>query len=281
MSERDQYPAGVPCWVETLQADPQAAMEFYASLFGWEFAGPGEMPGEPSDGYYVAKLRGRDVAGIGSITPRGEPRTPTWTTNVRVDGVAETAERAIQAGGNVLVAPMDAPPAGSLAILTDPAGAPFGIWEPQEREGAQRVNEASAWSLSRLYTNDTAGAKSFYRTLFGWETQPFGDAGAQVFRRPGYVGGEPAQSVPRDTVASLFPLGLDARTDPPGAQRPRWDVDFRIDGVDAGADRATAAGGSVLVAPFTVGQFRSAVLADPAGAAFSISQLMIAPSRSG
>jgi uncharacterized protein len=281
MSERDEYPAGVPCWVETLQADPQRAMDFYASLFGWEFEGPGEMPGDPSDGYYVAKLRGRDVAGIGSMTPRGGPRTPAWTTYVRVDGVAETAERAIQAGGNVLVAPMDAPPAGSLAILTDPAGAPFGIWEPQEREGAQRINEASAWSLSSLHTNDTEGAKTFYGTLFGWQTQPFGDSGMEVFRLPGYVGGQPAQPVPRDTLAGLLPIGPDTPDGSPVAQRPRWDVDFWIDDVDTSAERAVAAGGTVLVAPFDTGNFRAAVLADPAGAAFSISQLMTGRSRSG
>jgi predicted enzyme related to lactoylglutathione lyase len=289
MSERDEYPAGVPCWVETLQADPQAAMAFYASLFGWEFEGPGEMPGDrsdASDGYYVAKLRGRDVAGIGSMKPRGEPRTPAWTTYVRVDGVAETAERAIQAGGNVLVAPMDAPPAGSLAILTDPAGAPFGVWEPQERQGAQRVHEPSAWSMSSLHTNDTEAAKSFYGTLFGWETQPFGDAGIALFRLPGYDGGQPAPPVPRDTVACMFPIleaqisiGPDPQIGSSSAQRPRWNVDFWIDGVDTGAERARASGGKVL-ATLDVDEFHSADLADPAGAVFSISQLMIEPSRS-
>src|SRR5262245_41273834 len=115
MTERDEYPAGVPCWVETLQADPKTAMDFYATVFGWEFEGPGEMPGDPSDGYYVARLHGRDVAGIGSLSATSGRRVPAWTTYVRVDGVAETAERAIHEGGNVLVAPTDAPPAGSLA----------------------------------------------------------------------------------------------------------------------------------------------------------------------
>ena len=38
MSEREQYPAGVSCWVETLQPDPRGALDFYGALFGWEFA---------------------------------------------------------------------------------------------------------------------------------------------------------------------------------------------------------------------------------------------------
>jgi len=274
MSERDDYPPGVPCWVETLQADPHAAIEFYASVFGWEFAGPASIAADTAGEYYVARLRGRDVAGVGRLQSPSTTRTPAWTTYVRVDDVSHTASRATQAGGNVLVAPLEAPPAGSLAILADPAGAPFGIWEPQERQGAQLVNEASAWSLSLLNTTDLARAKAFYGTLFGWETEPFGESGMEVFRRPGYVGGQPLQPVPRDTVAVVAPLdaGADGRV---STQRPRWDVDFWIDGVDAAAERAAAGGGTVIVAPFDLGQFRTAVLADPAGAVFSISQLMI------
>ena len=36
MSERDGYEPGVPCWVDTRQPDPQAAVDFYTRLFGWE-----------------------------------------------------------------------------------------------------------------------------------------------------------------------------------------------------------------------------------------------------
>jgi predicted enzyme related to lactoylglutathione lyase len=270
MSERDQYPPGVPCWVETLQADPHAAMAFYANLFGWEFEGPGDMPGDGSDGYFVARLHGRDVAGIGSLGPRGGHRTPTWTTYVRVDGASDAAARAIALGGNVLVEPLDAPPAGTLAILADPTGAPFGVWEPQERQGAQRVNETSAWSISSLHTDDPDRAATFYGDLFGWQTEPFGDAaaGARIIRLPDYVGGEPRQPVPRDTVGLIVQVE-------PGARRGRWEVDFRIDGVDAAAERASAAGGTVITQPFDLGQLRMAELADPPGAAFSISQFMI------
>ena len=37
MPERDGYIAGVPCWVDTSQPDPDAAADFYGGLFGWEF----------------------------------------------------------------------------------------------------------------------------------------------------------------------------------------------------------------------------------------------------
>ena len=90
MSQRDDYEPGVPCWIDTLQPDPEAAMAFYGALFGWEFAGPGPM------GYRVARLRGRDVAGIGAQPADGPAPPPAWTTYVYVESADETAERGPQ-----------------------------------------------------------------------------------------------------------------------------------------------------------------------------------------
>src|SRR5215475_11274900 len=83
MSERDHYPTGVPCWVDSSQRDPRAAVDFYRGLFGWEFAGPGPM----SDGgeYFVARLHGHDVAGISSMPAQSGPPAPVWNTYISVD----------------------------------------------------------------------------------------------------------------------------------------------------------------------------------------------------
>src|SRR6266700_5059975 len=174
MSERERYPGGVPCWVETLQPDPQAALDFYGPLFGWEFAGPGPMPGDPPGQYFVARVRGRDVAGIGSLPDRSAAPAPAWTTHVRVDSVDEAAERAKNAGGSLLDGPFDVPPAGRMALLADPAGALVCAWEAGAREGAQLVNEPRAWSMSLLHTTDPEGSQAFYGAVFGWRPESFG-----------------------------------------------------------------------------------------------------------
>jgi len=123
MSERSSYPHGVPCWVDTLQPDPEAAKQFYGELFGWQFSGPGPMPGTPGK-YFVARLRGRDVAGIAS-QPEGVPAATAWNTHIAVNNVDDACARAQSAGGTVLVSPFDAPPAGRMAVVNDPAGATF------------------------------------------------------------------------------------------------------------------------------------------------------------
>jgi predicted enzyme related to lactoylglutathione lyase len=77
LGERDRYIPGVPCWVDSTQPDPRAAAEFYGGLLGWEFEDrmPPDAPGE----YLVARLRGHDVAAVGS-QPDGGPPAATWNT---------------------------------------------------------------------------------------------------------------------------------------------------------------------------------------------------------
>jgi predicted enzyme related to lactoylglutathione lyase len=265
MSRRDDYEPGVPCWVDTLQPDPDAAMAFYAELFGWEFAGPGEMPGDPPGRYYVARLRGRDVAGVGSM-PAADVPPPGWSTYVYVANADDAAASARDAGGTVLVEPFDALPAGRLAVLADPAGASFCVWEPGERKGAQVVNEAGAWTMSSLSTPDPDAAAAFYGALFGWTTETFGEGEGAVtmFRLPGYVGGEPQQPVSREVIAAMSAA--------PGGEA-HWSPNFWDRDVDATLAKAVALGGRAIAPAFDTPISRMAVLADPYGAAFSIANV--------
>jgi predicted enzyme related to lactoylglutathione lyase len=276
MSEREQYPAGVPCWVETLQQDPRAALDFYGPLFGWEFAGPGPMPGDPPGEYYVARVAGRDVAGIGSAPEPQIPGGAVWSTYVRVDSADAAAASAAGAGGALRDGPFDVLPAGRMAVLEDPAGAVVCVWEAAAREGAQLINVPRAWAMSLLETTDPDAACAFYGAMFGWQAEPVAPgAPIVVWRLPGYVGGEPEQPVPHDVVGAMS-----AVAEAEGGAHARWSVDFWVDDADGTAERAVALGGEVVVAPHDRPMFRGAVLADPVGATFSISQLTAVP-RSG
>jgi predicted enzyme related to lactoylglutathione lyase len=261
MSERNGYAPGVPCWVDTWQADAGAAAGFYGELFGWEVVGP-------EGGPFTCRLRGRDVAFIGRLPPEHAHRPAAWTTYVWVDGVDETASRVRAAGGTVAIEPFDSLDGGRIAILADPAGAHIGAWQPGEHNGAELVNEPGAWSWSQLLTSDPDGAKPFYGAVFGWETDTFGEGEGAVtmWRVPGYVGGEPEQPVSRDVVAGMAAL-------PPGAERPHWRVDFWVDDVDATVAKAIELGGRTVVPAFDSEIFRQAVIADPAGASFSVSRV--------
>ena len=62
MSEQDRYIPGVPCWIDTSQPDPEAAVRFYGELFGWELENV--MPPDAPGPYYMARLKGGDVGAI-------------------------------------------------------------------------------------------------------------------------------------------------------------------------------------------------------------------------
>jgi predicted enzyme related to lactoylglutathione lyase len=164
----NDYPAGVPCWVEALGPHPRP--EFYGALFGWEVDDAG-----------IARLDGRTVAGLTVA------EVAAWNTYVRVDSAAEAAARA-----ETLVGPMN-----GMAVLRDPAGAVISV---HEALGAERVNEPGAWQMSSLHTTDTEGAKAFYGELFGWVAEPLGPI--TVFRLPGYAG-EAGPMLPPGTVALM------------------------------------------------------------------------------
>jgi len=174
MPERDGYIPGVPCWADTSQPDPEAAVDFYRGLFGWEFADvmPPDSPGK----YFIARLRGRDVAAVGSI-PEAAPPQAMWNTYVWVASADETASKVREAGGQVLMEPFDVMQAGRMAVFADPEGAAVCVWEAREQKGAGIVNEPVSVVFNGLNTRDPEAAKSFYGAVFGWRTLDLGPGG--------------------------------------------------------------------------------------------------------
>jgi predicted enzyme related to lactoylglutathione lyase len=231
------------------------------------------MPGDPPGQYFIARLGGRDVAGVGTRPPQAAAVPPAWSTHVAVASADDAAATAHAAGGRVVVEAFDVPPAGRMAVLEDPHRASFCVWQASQRQGAQLVNEPSAWAMSMLSTSDPDGARDFYGRLFGWEAEPFASGpGPEVWlwRLPGYVGGEAEQPVPRDVVAAMV-------SDPDGAgsgAASNWGVDFWIADADAAASATPGLGGQVVAPPAPAAGFRRTILADPHGAVLSLSQLL-------
>ena len=279
MPERDGYLPGVPCWVDTSQPDPEAAVTFYSGLFGWEFE-DAMPPGAPGK-YFIARLRGGDVAAVGS-QPEGGPPAAMWNTYVWVESADDAATQVEAAGGRVLTDAFDVMSAGRMAVLADREGAAFCAWQPNQHRGARIVNEPGSLNFNALGTRDVGGAKSFYGSVFGWETLRL-DGGAEMWRLPGY-GDFLERSDPglrermaesgapqgfEDVVAALNPIPA-AQADVPA----QWGVTFAVADADTTAARATELGARVLVPPFDAPWVRMTVISDPQGATFTASKFV-------
>jgi uncharacterized protein len=155
MLERDGYVPGVPCWVDTIQPDPEGAAAFYGGLFGWEFS-DGMPPGSPGR-YLTARLHGGAVAAVGS-GPEDGPAVAAWNTYVWVQSADRAASRVWNGGGRVVTDPLNVMDAGRMAVCTDPEGAAFRLWEARQHRGAQIVNAPGSLNFNSLNTREIARA---------------------------------------------------------------------------------------------------------------------------
>jgi predicted enzyme related to lactoylglutathione lyase len=248
-------------------------------LFGWEFEDM--MPPDAPGSYFIARLRGGDVAAVGS-QPEGAPPLAAWNTYVWVENADETAERVRASGGKVLTDPFDVMDAGRMAVVGDPEGAVFCVWQARERKGARIVNEPGSLNFNGLNTRDPPAASPFYRSVFGWERLNLG-GGGEMWRLPGYgdfleqsdpglrsrvqeSGGPPGFE---DVVATINPIPGDQPDTP-----AHWSVTFAVADTDATARRATDLGGQLVAPPFDAAWVRMAVIADPQDAMFIASQFV-------
>lgn len=271
---------GVPCWVDTSQPDPEAAVAFYSGLFGWDFEDvmPPDSPGK----YFIARLRGGDVAAVGS-QPEGGPPTAAWNTYIWVESADETASKVLDAGGRVIMDPFEVIDAGRMAACMDPEGAVFYLWQAKQHKGARIVNQPGSLNFNGLNTRHAEAAKSFYGSVFGWETLSAG-GGAEMWRLPGY-GDFLEQRDPglRERMAETAgaPEGFEdvvAAFNPITNNQPEvpanWSVTFAVDDADATAERAASLGGQVLVPPLDAPWVRMTVITDPQGATFTASKFV-------
>ncbi|MEY9931726.1 putative enzyme related to lactoylglutathione lyase [Catenulispora sp. GP43] len=241
---------GAPCWVELGTADVPQAGEFYSALFDWTVA---TDPRAETGGYTTASLAGVPVAAISPLYAPGQ--LVAWSVSFAVLDSDATASRAAEEGGAVLMAPMDIFDNGRFAVLRDPGGAMFSVWQPRGFQGFGLWDEPGAACWVELATRDVPTATAFYQGLLGWSASsgdyPHLSAGGRQF---GGLRDMNAMGVPEDVPT-------------------HWLVHFKAPDVAATAARAQALGAQTLSGPFHLpGTGYFATLRDPQGAVFAVYQ---------
>jgi predicted enzyme related to lactoylglutathione lyase len=243
-----------PSWVDLSSTDAAGSRDFYARLFGWQI----EVSPDPQyGGYALCRIDGRDVAGIGPTMNEGQPTA--WTVYIGNDDTDALASKVPEAGGSVLMGPMDVGDQGRLLLLQDPAGAVIGVWQRQQMGGFQ-AGGANTFGWAELSTPDVDRVTAFYERVFGWSTRqsPFGEGMTYTeFLEDGA------------SVAGAMQSPPDAPNMP-----AYWLAYFYVSDVDEACRRAVDGGAAQMVEPQDFGGGRFAVLTDPQGAAFGLLRMM-------
>jgi predicted enzyme related to lactoylglutathione lyase len=251
MTNVTSHPPGSFCWIELATSDASAARAFYTQLFSWTVTESAMGDGET---YFIFQKDGRDAAAMYQIGPRQAGLRPSWMSFVSVSSADDSFARALALGGKAMMQPFDVSDRGRMAVLGDPAGGAFTIWEPRAKAGLGVRDEPGALCWNELQTRDVAGAKQFYPALFSWRMKESDDYTEWYLGEHAIGGMLPSQG-------------------PPDAP-PYWMPYFAVADCDASVANAQSLGAMVYVPPTDIGNIgRFAVLADPQGAVFAIIRL--------
>jgi len=252
----DHHNPGSFCWFELATTDQPAAKKFYTSLFGWTV---NDFPMGPQELYSIFRVEGQDAAA--AYTLRADQKSqgvpPNWMLYIAVENSDAIARRATDAGGKVHAPAFDVFDSGRMAVLADPTGAVFAVWQPKKSKGTgiSGVDGTVCWA--DLSTPDPEAASEFYRRLFGWEISTENDPSGYLHIKNGgdFMGG----------IQTAAQRNLNSP--------PHWLIYFLVSDCTAASAKASHAGGQLLLEPMDVPKVgRMAIAQDPQGAVFALFQ---------
>ncbi|WP_132993050.1 VOC family protein [Gordonia zhaorongruii] len=250
-------PMGAPVWLDLTTSDADRAAGFYAQVFGWTASDPDPALG----GYRMLSARGREVAGLVQAGPDGP--ADAWSVYFHVADAANVATRAESLGATTLVPAMAVGDLGVMAVLADPAGAAFALWQPQKHPGFTVMDSPGAPCWFQTMTMDFAASTAFYTELFGWSITEGGTGGAPDATGPSRYGLALLDSV---QVGGFMPGQGMLPDDHPSF----WEGFITVDDAPATIARAVDLGGSVVMEPEATPFGVLGAFKDPMGATISI-----------
>lgn len=243
------FSEGEICWVDAVQPDLEEGKRFYGEVLGWTFGETQEEHGS----YTQAFTNGKNVAAIMPAPPGGQVPA-AWTIYFYSSDAAATAERIREAGGRIVVEPMQVAEFGTMVVAADPAGAVFGVWQPGTHPGFETRNEPGAIAWAEIAVPDADAVDEFYPKVFPFALRAMGEPGSGFDYKVAEAGGQPV-------IGRL-------KTAP--GQPPRITAYFSVSDCDDAVAAVRKLGGTVRTDPQDSPFGRNAVVADSQGAEFVV-----------
>ena len=255
MPNFDRHKEGKFSYSDLMTSDLEAATRFYTDLFGWQIEDH-PMSEDANDIYRMFTLEGRPVCAASKQRPdqaeAGVP--PMWNVYFTVDDVDLKAKEVESLGGSVHAPPFDVFDNGRMAVVTDPAGAFFCLWQANKSIGAYVMHEPNTLTWAESGSTDPDKVKPFYSQLFGWKHQDQDMGGGQMYT----VFSSEDDPFAAGMMKSQMPMSY-------------WSMYFAVSDCKATTAKALANGGSAMLDSEPIeGVGVVSVLTDPQGAMFGL-----------
>jgi len=249
-----KHKPGTFCWTDLGTTDAAGAKKFYRSVFG---ATVTDFPmGPGNEKYSILRVKGKDVCGIYPMSAEQKKMKipPSWLPYISVKSVDASAKKAKAAGGKIVAKPMGVTDIGRMAVVADPTGAMFALWQAGTRRGAQIDDTPGTVGWHDLNTMKPPLAGKFYPKVFGWKSvdQDYSGNAYHLFK------------LGRTNVCGMWPF-------PMKKLGPSWLTYWQVSNCANTVTKVKRLGGRALMGTTVVpGMCRFAVLKDPQGAAFGV-----------
>lgn len=239
-------------WFEYMSKDLRKAQAFFGELFGWKT----KEVQTPESPYTMIAVGDSTIGGYWPPPKEGAPEHAQWISHLQVEDANASAERVKSLGGTVKMPPMTVANYGTFAVVEDPTGAVFSLWQPAQAQGNDDYRgQPGFWVWNELYTDDPDKAVAFYTALGGFEhdKMEMGEAGTYHLLKKDGAGRAGVMKKPMPEIPSM------------------WLPYVQVEDTDRTAERAAKLGGKVQVPPTDIPDVgRFALLIDPQGAAIGI-----------
>ena len=245
-------------WHDLATSDMDGAINFYTNTIGWSQVA---MEGSPTP-YTMFNVGEEAVGGVMTMPEQmkemGAP--PSWTPCMATEDADATIAQVKELGGKLLNGPNPAP-GGVFAVLQDPQGAVFEIYQAEDKNGEAEFNgkkSAGQFSWYDLNTTDWEAARDFYSKVFGWsESSTMDSPGGTYWMMKGAAGDRTLGGMSNMAKQMNLPA--------------HWLCYVTVEDLDAALETAKSEGAKVMNGPMEVpGGDRIAHLMDPQGAAFAL-----------
>lgn len=234
-------------WCDLSAYQPGKARSFYSNLFGWSYNKTKDAEGTS---YWIGSTPKGEAAGLFEMPDKFKQiQLPSfWMPYIRVEDIGTTIEMAKTVGAIVEVEPTAFDELSKIALVRDPLGAGFTLYEGPDLGGRKEIPGHMVWNA--LYVSDAKSVIPFYRNLLGWDLKRESEGHYSIRNHGG------------ETISAIYEVGEEIR-----GKYQFWANHFQVDDIVEACRLVHQEGGKVIYKDDHIG--RPTVLCyDMDGAAF-------------